>query len=187
MRIRHLLLTFLALLGAVAFGHVTGYFHPTEKVNALWLVIAASCLYVLGLRFYGGFLERRVVQLNNDESPAFSARDGTNVYENKYVSSGSLRGPRRRRRSWPRPCRTTRLLPGSLLSSSGARGGFRRHILCIYAQEGQSLRDRTREWERDRTATAAASCSSWWLRLPDSDSPSSMRFTEMRGGRLPSR
>ena len=90
MRIRHVFVAFLALLGAVAFGHVTGLFHPAEKVNALWLVVAAACLYVLGLRVYGRFLATHVVQLNNDRvTPAFRLEDGTNFSPtNKYVLFG---------------------------------------------------------------------------------------------------
>src|SRR5437588_13025086 len=90
MRIRHLVFACLALLGGVGFGHVTGFFHPTEKVNALWLVVAAACLYVLGLRFYGRFLGRRVLQLDNDRlTPAFRLEDGTNFTPtHKYILFG---------------------------------------------------------------------------------------------------
>src|SRR5437660_123917 len=55
----------LAVLSAVGFGVVTGIVHPDEKVNGLWLVVAAACIYVLAYRFYGGFLARRVVELDN--------------------------------------------------------------------------------------------------------------------------
>jgi carbon starvation protein len=34
----------LAVLGAVALAFVTGLVNPHEKVNGLWLVVAASCL-----------------------------------------------------------------------------------------------------------------------------------------------
>jgi carbon starvation protein len=80
----------LALLGAVAFGFVTGAVHPGEKVNALWLVVAAACLYVLAFRFYGRFLARRVVELDNRRiTPAHRLQDGTNYCPtNKYVLFG---------------------------------------------------------------------------------------------------
>src|SRR2546426_7748062 len=58
----------VAALCAVGFGVVTGIFHPEEKVNGLWLVVAAACFYVLAYRFYGRFLARRVVELDNRRS-----------------------------------------------------------------------------------------------------------------------
>ncbi len=80
----------MALLCAVAFGFVTGVFNPGEKVNALWLVVAASCFYVLAYRFYGRFLATKVAGLNDDHvTPAHRLNDGTNYYPaNKYVLFG---------------------------------------------------------------------------------------------------
>ena len=80
----------VSLLCAVSFGFVTGLLNPGEKVNGLWLVTAAGCFYVLAYRFYGGFLGRRVMQLDDERStPAFRLEDGTNYYPaNKYVLFG---------------------------------------------------------------------------------------------------
>jgi carbon starvation protein len=44
---------FLAVLGSVALAFVVGLVNPQEKVNGLWLVVAATCIYVLPFRFYG--------------------------------------------------------------------------------------------------------------------------------------
>src|ERR1051326_7693182 len=55
----------LAVLCAGAFAVVTGAFNPGEKVNGLWLVVASVCFYVLAYRFYGRFLARRVLELND--------------------------------------------------------------------------------------------------------------------------
>ena len=52
----------VAILCAIAFGHVVGFLNPHEKVNGLWLVVAASCFYVIAYRFYGRFLARRVME-----------------------------------------------------------------------------------------------------------------------------
>ena len=57
----NLLWALLAILGAVALAFVTGLVHPEEKVNGLWLVVAAACIYVLAFRFYGRWIARRVV------------------------------------------------------------------------------------------------------------------------------
>src|SRR5437879_1052643 len=80
----------VAALCAVGFGVVTGIFHPEEKVNGLWLVVAAACFYVLAYRFYGRFLARRVVELDNRRiTPAQRLDDGTNFYPaHKYVLFG---------------------------------------------------------------------------------------------------
>ncbi|MBX9719960.1 MAG: hypothetical protein K2X81_01075, partial [Candidatus Obscuribacterales bacterium] len=54
----NLLWVFLSVLGALALAHVVGVVNPDEKVNGLWLVVAASCIYVLAYRFYGRWLAR---------------------------------------------------------------------------------------------------------------------------------
>ena len=80
----------VALLCAVAFGFVTGIINPEEKVNGLWLVVASACFYVLAYRFYGRFLARRVMNLDNSRlTPAHRLDDGSNFYPaNKYILFG---------------------------------------------------------------------------------------------------
>src|SRR5437899_5182192 len=69
----------LAVRCAVGFGVVTGIVNPDEKVNGLWLVVAAACFYVLAYRFYGRFLAQRVVELDNRRiTPAHRLGDGAN-------------------------------------------------------------------------------------------------------------
>ena len=80
----------LSALGAVALGHVTGVFSPDEKVNGLWLVVAAACIYVLAYRFYGRWIARSVIELNDQRvTPAVRLNDGVNFHPtNKYVLFG---------------------------------------------------------------------------------------------------
>jgi carbon starvation protein len=80
----------LALLGAIALAFVTGFVNPHEKVNGLWLVVAAGCIYVLAYRFYGRWLAKQVVELNNQRvTPAVRLNDGVNFHPtNKYVLFG---------------------------------------------------------------------------------------------------
>src|SRR5881409_2647809 len=80
----------VAGLCAVGFGVVTGIFHPEEKVNGLWLVVAASCFYVLAYRFYGRFLAQRVVELDNRRiTPAHRLNDESNFHPtNRWVLFG---------------------------------------------------------------------------------------------------
>lgn len=80
----------VSILCAIAFAFVTGIFNPDEKVNALWLVTAAGCFYVLAYRFYGRFLGSTVMNLDDQRgTPAYRLEDGTNYYPaNKYVLFG---------------------------------------------------------------------------------------------------
>ena len=81
---------FLAVLGAAALAFVTGFVYPHEKVNGLWLVVAAACIYVLAYRFYGRWLAKQVVELNNQRvTPAVRLNDGVNFHPtNKVVLFG---------------------------------------------------------------------------------------------------
>ncbi len=86
----NLLWVLLSLLGALALAHVVGVVNPNEKVNGLWLVVAAACIYVLAYRFYGRWLARQVVGLNNQHvTPAVRLNDGVNFHPtNKVVLFG---------------------------------------------------------------------------------------------------
>ncbi len=70
----------IAALCAVAFAMVTGILRPEENVNALWLVIAAACFYVLAFRFYGRFLARVVGLDDRRITPAHRLNDGKNFH-----------------------------------------------------------------------------------------------------------
>ena len=80
----------VAVTCAVAFGFVTGVRNPGEKVNGQWLVVAAGCCYALAFRFYGRFLARRIVELDDRHiTPAHWLQDGANFYPaNKDVVVG---------------------------------------------------------------------------------------------------
>ncbi len=80
----------LSILGAVSLAHVVGAINPHEKVNGLWLVVAAACIYVLAYRFYGRWLANQVVELNDQRvTPAMRLNDGVNFHPtNKYVLFG---------------------------------------------------------------------------------------------------
>ena len=85
-----LLWALLSILGAVAFAIVAGFLAPDEKVNGLWLVVAAACIYVLAYRFYGRWLAKQVLELNNQRiTPAVRLNDGVNFHPtNKAVLFG---------------------------------------------------------------------------------------------------
>jgi len=87
---KHIFWIFLALLAAIAFAFVAGVVNPHEKVNGLWLVVAAGCIYTLAHRFYGRWIARQVVELNNQRvTPAVRLNDGVNFHPtNKVVLFG---------------------------------------------------------------------------------------------------
>ena len=80
----------VCVVGAVAFGAVTGIWNPSEKVNALWIVTAAGCLYLVTYRFYGSFIAAKVLALDpKRQTPAFTMRDGIDYHPtNRYVLFG---------------------------------------------------------------------------------------------------
>jgi carbon starvation protein len=78
----------VAVLGAVSLGVVA--LSRGETVNALWLVIAALCVYAIAYRFYSLFLARKVLGLDaSRQTPAHRRNDGLDyVPTNKYVLFG---------------------------------------------------------------------------------------------------
>lgn len=89
-KLSFLLWIFLAILFSISFAIVTGIFNPSEKVNAIWLITAAACFYVLAYRFYGAFLAAKVATLDDKRlTPAHRLYDGKNFYPtNKWVLFG---------------------------------------------------------------------------------------------------
>jgi carbon starvation protein CstA len=65
----------IALLGAVALGVVA--LRRGETINALWLVVAALCVYLTAYRFYARFIARRVLEIDAARTtPAVRRNDG---------------------------------------------------------------------------------------------------------------
>ncbi|WP_077090250.1 carbon starvation CstA family protein [Mycobacterium rhizamassiliense] len=66
----------IAVLGAIAWAIVA--FARGEPVNAVWLVVAAVCTYIIGLRFYARLVEAKIVRPRDDHAtPAEVLDDGT--------------------------------------------------------------------------------------------------------------
>jgi carbon starvation protein len=65
----------LAAVGAFALGGIA--LHRAEPINALWLVTASVCLYVLGYRFYAKWVETRVFVVDTQRAtPAERLNNG---------------------------------------------------------------------------------------------------------------
>jgi carbon starvation protein len=88
--IKTILWTAVALIGALAFAVVIRVIRPSEQVNALWLVVAAACIYLLAYRFYGAFITTKVFILDDRiATPAVRFADGRDFHAtNKWVLFG---------------------------------------------------------------------------------------------------
>jgi carbon starvation protein len=78
----------VAALGAVALAVVA--LSRGEPINAVWLVVAAACVYLIAYRFYSLYIARRVLQLDPARpTPAVRHNDGLDyVPTNRYVLFG---------------------------------------------------------------------------------------------------
>ena len=54
--------TAIAVAGAAAFGGIA--LNRGETINAMWFVVAAVCVYLIGYRFYSGWIATRVLRLD---------------------------------------------------------------------------------------------------------------------------
>jgi carbon starvation protein len=78
----------IAILGALAVGIIA--LRRGEPINALWLVVAASCCYALGYRFYSSFIAARILALDGRRAtPAERLENGRDfLVTNKWVVFG---------------------------------------------------------------------------------------------------
>src|SRR5690606_28055016 len=52
----------IAVAGAAALGGIA--LNRGEEINALWVVVAAACVYLIAYRFYSGWIAARVLTLD---------------------------------------------------------------------------------------------------------------------------
>jgi len=78
----------VGLLGAAAVGVIA--VHRGEPINALWLVVAATCCYALGYRFYSKFIAAKILALDSlRATPAERLENGRDfLVTNKWVVFG---------------------------------------------------------------------------------------------------
>ncbi|ENW83060.1 hypothetical protein F908_01319 [Acinetobacter sp. NIPH 284] len=83
-----ILWSLVAIIGAISFGILA--VSRGEHVNAVWLVLAAVCVYSIAYRFYSLFIATKVFELNSKRlTPAHRLNDGLDyVPTNKYVLFG---------------------------------------------------------------------------------------------------
>ncbi len=138
---------------AAAFAMATIAQSRGEPVNSIWLVIAAVCTYLLGYRFYAGFLAARVMALSDQRAtPAERLRDGHD-YEptNKWIVFGhhfaAIAGPGPL--VGPTLAAQFGYLPGALWIIVGAvlAGAVQDFVVlfCSLRRDGKSLGEMARE------------------------------------------
>lgn len=78
----------VALLGACSLAYVA--LSRGETINAMWVVIAAVCIYLAGYRYYGLYIADKVLGVDaNRMTPSVKHNDGLDyVPTNKYVLYG---------------------------------------------------------------------------------------------------
>jgi carbon starvation protein len=78
----------LSILGAVALAYVA--LKRGETINAVWIVVAAVCVYLVSYRYYSLFIANKVMRLDPlRQTPAYKFNDGLDfVPTNRYVLFG---------------------------------------------------------------------------------------------------
>ena len=78
------------LLSVFSFAVVTQIVNPQEKINALWLTVSSLCFLALGYRFYGRFIARKILNLDDTRTtPSNRLNNGHDyVPTNKYIVFG---------------------------------------------------------------------------------------------------
>jgi carbon starvation protein CstA len=78
----------LSLVGAVSLAYVA--LNRGESINAVWVVAAAVCVYLIAYRFYSKFIATKVVGLDpTRQTPAYKYNDGLDyVPTNRFVLFG---------------------------------------------------------------------------------------------------
>jgi carbon starvation protein len=124
-----------------------------EPINSIWLVVASTCTYLIGFRFYAKFIAAKVMALDdNRATPAERLRDGHD-YEptNKWIVFGhhfaAIAGPGPL--VGPTLAAQFGYLPGTLWIIVGAvLGGAVQDFVILFAsirRDGKSLGQMARE------------------------------------------
>src|SRR6266853_3858047 len=141
----------VAVLGAGAVGIVA--VHRGEPINALWLVVAATCCYALGYRFYSRFIATKILALDGlRATPAERLENGRDfLVTNKWVVFGhhfaAIAGPGPL--VGPVLAAQFGYLPGTLWILAGAvfGGCVQDFVILLFSvrRDGKSLTEMARE------------------------------------------
>src|SRR5512147_2101969 len=88
--LKYPVLIVLSILGAFSLLVVTQVINTGETINALWLIVAAACVFIIAYRLYGSFLAAKVMSLDDRRpTPARDMADGRDYHPtNKWVLMG---------------------------------------------------------------------------------------------------
>ncbi|MCU6404297.1 carbon starvation protein A, partial [Enterobacter quasiroggenkampii] len=65
----------LSVVGAFALGYIA--LNRGEQINALWIVVASVCVYLIAYRFYGRYIAKNVLAVDSTRmTPAVRHNDG---------------------------------------------------------------------------------------------------------------
>src|SRR5713226_610795 len=141
----------VALFGALAIGVVA--LRRGEPINALWLVVAATCCYALGYRFYSRFIATKILALDAKRAtPAERLENGRDfLVTNKWVVFGhhfaAIAGPGPL--VGPVLAAQFGYLPGTLWILAGAifAGCVQDFVILLFAvrRDGKSLTEMAKE------------------------------------------
>jgi carbon starvation protein len=147
----HLLWAVVAIVAAFCLAGIA--LNRGEHINSVWLVLASSCTYALGYRFYGRFIAWRVMALNNQRAtPAERLQNGHDFEPtNKWILFGhhfaAIAGPGPL--VGPVLAAQFGYLPGTLWIIIGAVvGGAVQDFVILFAsmrRDGKSLGQMARE------------------------------------------
>ncbi|UNM96576.1 carbon starvation protein CstA [Ignatzschineria rhizosphaerae] len=71
----HLIWVVVAVLGALCLGYVA--LNRGETINAMWVLTASICVYLIGYRYYSLYIAKRVLKVDSTRlTPAFKHNDG---------------------------------------------------------------------------------------------------------------
>lgn len=136
---KYLVWTVLSVMGAFALGYIA--LNRGEQINALWIVVASVCIYLIAYRFYGLYIAKNVLAVDPTRmTPAVRHNDGLDyVPTDKKVLFGHHFAVNCRSRSagWAGAGGANGLPAGDDLAAR--RGGSRRcgagfhGAVCFYA------------------------------------------------------
>lgn len=80
----------ISLIGAWCFGVLA--LHTGETISAVWIVVSAVCVYMIGYRYYSKYIATKVLELDDQRAtPAIVNNDGRDfVPTNKIVLFGHI-------------------------------------------------------------------------------------------------
>ncbi len=72
---KHAIWIIIAILGAFSLGYVA--LNRGETINAMWILVASVCIYLIGYRYYALYISKRVLNVDSTRlTPAYRHNDG---------------------------------------------------------------------------------------------------------------